>query len=53
MILSTRVTESETERDSRDVKAFELYQRLYEQVRPGAEQAYAERVRTLEVTAGE
>jgi len=32
-------------------KAFELYKQLDGQVRPGAEQACAERVRTLEVTA--
>jgi phenylacetic acid degradation operon negative regulatory protein len=34
-------------------KAFELYQRLDRKVRPGAEQACAERVRTMEVTASE
>lgn len=33
--------------------AFELYQRLYGRVRPAAVQECADRVRTLEVTAGE
>jgi phenylacetic acid degradation operon negative regulatory protein len=32
-------------------RAFELFQRLHAQVRPGAEQACAERVRTVEVSA--
>jgi phenylacetic acid degradation operon negative regulatory protein len=34
-------------------KAFDLYQRLYEKALPGAQQACAERVRTLDVTTAE
>lgn len=34
-------------------RAFDLYQRLYEKALPGAQQACAERVRTLDVTTAE